>query len=104
MTTRAHRLWPTKETASCMQVMAVLQAYLDGQVDERTARRVAAHLDACRRCGLEADTYSEIKAALARQAPRLDRSAVDRLVAFGAALAGPPSRDDETKKQQGDQE
>ncbi|MDP9420521.1 MAG: hypothetical protein M3P53_10305 [Actinomycetota bacterium] len=29
----------------------LLQAYLDGQVDELSARRGPRHLDACRRCG-----------------------------------------------------
>ncbi|MBV7697464.1 glycosyltransferase [Streptomyces sp. TRM70350] len=35
-----------------------------------TARRVAAHVDDCRRCGLEAAVYREIKSALARQETR----------------------------------
>jgi anti-sigma factor RsiW len=54
----------------CLRVSRVLQSYLDGVVDEVTARRVARHLERCRRCGAEADTYSAIKAALARQGHR----------------------------------
>jgi len=50
----------------CMEVALVLQAYLDGEVDETVARRVGAHLEICRRCGMKADTYRLIKAALAR--------------------------------------
>ena len=50
----------------CMAVARVLQAYLDGEVDETVARRVGAHLDVCRRCGMKADTYRTIKASLAR--------------------------------------
>lgn len=74
--------------ASCMQVMRVLQSYLDGQTDEVTARRVANHLDACRRCGLEAATYREIKAALARRpAATLGDDSIERLRQFGSALA-----------------
>jgi anti-sigma factor RsiW len=76
--------------ASCMQVMRVLQSYLDGHTDEVTARRVANHLEACRRCGLEAATYREIKAALARHAAAPDQAALDRLRAFGTALASSP--------------
>ncbi|GAC1311544.1 MAG: zf-HC2 domain-containing protein [Acidimicrobiales bacterium] len=88
MNPKPRLLLGTKETASCMQVMRVLQSYLDGQIDEVTARRVANHLEACRRCGLEASTYLEIKAALARKESEVDPRALDRLRAFGTALAG----------------
>jgi anti-sigma factor RsiW len=86
MSAKARRLRGTKEMASCMQVMRVLQSYLDGHTDEVTARRVANHLEACRRCGLEAATYRAIKASLARKAGPLDEATVERLRAFGAAL------------------
>jgi anti-sigma factor RsiW len=76
--------------ASCMQVMGVLQAYLDGQTDQMTARRVANHLDACRRCGLEAATYREIKAALSRAGAPLDASAVERIRSFAVHLSHEP--------------
>ena len=76
--------------ATCREVARVLQAYLDGHVDEVTARRVAVHLDACRRCGFEARTYQELKAALARRADRLDEDAVTRLRAFGEQLLDSP--------------
>jgi anti-sigma factor RsiW len=80
--------------ASCMQVMRVLQSYLDGHNDEVTARRVANHLDACRRCGLEASTYREIKAALGRKSVPLDEPSIERLRAFGAGIAGYARADD----------
>ena len=54
------------DEASCREVSRALQAYLDGHVDEVTARRVARHLEACRRCGLEAEVYTGIKEALSR--------------------------------------
>ena len=87
MKAKARRFRGTKEMASCMQVMRVLQSYLDGQTDEMTARRVANHLEACRRCGLDAATYREIKASLARLVAPPDRDAVERLRAFGVSLA-----------------
>ncbi|MGR8009497.1 zf-HC2 domain-containing protein [Streptomyces hypolithicus] len=68
-----------------MQVARVLQSYLDGESDEITARRVAAHLEDCRRCGLEASAYREIKNALARR-ETLDSGAVARLRGFGESL------------------
>jgi anti-sigma factor RsiW len=60
---RTHR----EARMSCMRVVRVLQSYLDGEVDEATARRVAAHLEVCRRCGMSADSYRAIKASLARR-------------------------------------
>jgi predicted anti-sigma-YlaC factor YlaD len=75
---------------NCMQVARVLQTCLDGEADEATVRRVAAHVEDCRRCGLETTVYREIKNSLARQeAP--DETTMGRLRAFGTALltAGP---------------
>src|SRR5262249_18789422 len=82
--------------AGCREVAKVLQAYLDGQTDDVTAQRVARHLEACRRCGLEARTYREIKAALARRVPLADELALERLRAFATSLAdAPPTADQE---------
>jgi anti-sigma factor RsiW len=96
MSAKPRRLRGTKEMASCMQVMRVLQSYLDGHTDEVTTRRVANHLEACRRCGLEAATYREIRASLARKAGPVDESAVERLRAFGTALASGSSDENES--------
>lgn len=77
----------TDDVASCMEVMRKLDAYLDGQIpDELTARRIAAHLDVCRRCGLEAQTLADLKASLRRLAPRVDPSTLDRLRRFARGL------------------
>jgi anti-sigma factor RsiW len=96
MSTKPRRLRGTKEMASCMQVMRILQSYLDGHTDEVTARRVANHLDACRRCGLQAATYQEIKASLSRRATPPDQSAVERLRDFGTALASGAAEGDDS--------
>ncbi|MEV6946994.1 anti-sigma factor [Streptomyces sp. NPDC051172] len=66
-------------------MIRVLQAHLDGEVDDATARRVVEHLADCRACGLEADLYREIKKSLVRQ-QRPDDWAVAGLRAFGEAL------------------
>ncbi|MFP8904975.1 anti-sigma factor family protein [Streptomyces atacamensis] len=76
---------PAGRRMNCLQVARVLQAYLDGETDEITARRVAAHLEDCRRCGLEASVYREIKSALARR-EQPDAGAVGRLRGFGEVL------------------
>lgn len=73
--------------ASCAEVAAVLQQFLDGQVDDVTTQRVQRHLDACRRCGLEAETYTAIKEALARRRPTVDDDTVRRLREFGRDLS-----------------
>lgn len=91
------RVWPKwRDTAQrrtgCAEVIRVLQAYLDGETDEVTARRVVAHLDGCHDCGMEADLYREIKKSLARR-ERPDTRAVERLRGFGESLLHSASGD-----------
>jgi hypothetical protein len=53
---------------------------------------VSEHLEDCRRCGLEAGIYREIKASLARHAAVLPDTTLARLRRFGQQLAtGGPS-------------
>lgn len=77
----------TKAPMSCHEVGELLQHYLDGELDDRRAARLAAHLDDCRRCGLEADTYQRIKTSLAQQQPAVPADSLARLREFGARLA-----------------
>lgn len=70
----------------CNQVGEVLQHYLDGQIDADTARRIEDHLEACRICGMEADTYERIKAVLAARRADVPPESIDRLRAFGERL------------------
>jgi anti-sigma factor RsiW len=91
-----HRRSHDSAMARCREVTKVLQTYLDGQTDDITTQRVAHHLEACRRCGLEARTYREIKAALARRVPVVDELALERLRAFANNLTeAPPAADTE---------
>ena len=87
---------------NCLQVARRLQAVLDGETDEITASRVAAHVEDCRRCGLEATVYREIKNALARQETP-NETAMARLHAFGTALlnTGPSSGQGEAAHPEG---
>ncbi|MBS2963553.1 zf-HC2 domain-containing protein [Actinocrinis puniceicyclus] len=83
MSDRARRM---REMRECMHVGPKLQAYLDGEVDDATVERVAAHLEYCRKCGLELAAYRAIKHALGqRQQPADD--ALARLRSFGEQLA-----------------
>ena len=72
---------------TCREVGKLLQRYLDGEADEHATAKVAEHLEDCRRCGLEADIYREIKASLARQADVLPETTLARLRRFGERLA-----------------
>ncbi|MBI2168537.1 MAG: zf-HC2 domain-containing protein [Actinobacteria bacterium] len=72
---------------TCREVGRVLQAHLDGEIEHQKAQAVATHLNGCAGCGLEADVYSEIKAALRRQAGELAPDAVERLRRFGEHLS-----------------
>ena len=75
-----------KGGVSCIQVARILQRYLDDQLDERAAAQVADHLDACRRCGLDAESYREVKFALARSSLPPSPERVERLTSFVAHL------------------
>ncbi len=71
---------------NCTQVGRQLQRYLDGDLDDLTARQIMDHLEECRRCGLEATAYREIKASLARRARDVPEDTVTRLRTFGEQL------------------
>jgi anti-sigma factor RsiW len=81
------RLFGTRKQLSCHQVGQVLQAYLDGELDGETTAKVHAHLEDCRRCGLEAETYEALKASLRQGPPGPEDEPVARLRAFGERLA-----------------
>lgn len=81
------RLIGTRTQMSCHQVGKVLQTYLDDELDEAAAKKVVAHLDECRRCGLEADAYRRLKDALGRAPMGIDDARIAELRAFGERLA-----------------
>lgn len=85
MTIRERLFGPTAQL-SCLQVGRLLQSHLDGELDEARSQRVADHLDDCLRCGLEAETYEALRAALERRAP-VEPDRLARLQDFGARLA-----------------
>ena len=72
---------------ACKQVAEDLQSYLDNEDTAENRELIAAHLEACRDCGLEADTFNQLKASLARPVLEIDATALDRLRAFGASIA-----------------
>ena len=84
----------TQETVLvCKQVAEDLQSYLDNEDTIENRDMIAAHLQACRDCGLEADTFNQIKASLARPVLEIDDSALERLRAFGASITQEAAND-----------
>lgn len=78
------------EMRDCMHVGPKLQSYLDGELSTVSVRRVRAHLEYCRKCGLDVAAYSEIKRALAtRGQPPAEALARLRAFAEQLATAGP---------------
>lgn len=77
---RLRRLF--RKQLSCAEVMEVLQAYLDGEVDDATARMVAEHLEDCLHCTHESDVYHRIKAKLASRRREIDPQVRIALEAF----------------------
>ena len=76
----------SSEQLDCHAVGELLQQYLDHEIDEERGRLIAAHLEDCRRCGLEAETYERIKETLAAQRPDVPQESVERLRDFGRGL------------------
>lgn len=78
---------------SCRKVGKVLQTHLDGELDEARRRKVAAHLDECERCGLEAEVLDGVRAALRGRRDRLPVATATALREFSDRLvngADPP--------------
>jgi anti-sigma factor RsiW len=72
---------------TCPEVGRLLQRFLDDELnDEADAEMLSQHLELCRRCGLEADTYLKIKTALASRRTEVPPESIERLRAFGEQL------------------
>lgn len=69
----------------CARVGKVLQQYLDKELDAATASEVLSHLEECRDCGLEAETYQRIKDSVSRSSGP-DKATLERLRAFAEEL------------------
>jgi len=84
------------EMVRCLRTSRALQRYLDGEADDLTAARVAAHLEECRRCGLQAQTYRAIKQALRGSGNgNVDELALHRLRAFSGSLTASGGNSDD---------
>jgi anti-sigma factor RsiW len=78
--------WWRRRPLTCPEVARLLQRHLDDEVPEHLAVRVEAHLEDCRRCGLEVSTYMQIKDSIRRQGQPVPPESVERLRAFVTSL------------------
>ena len=76
---------------SCSDVLKVIQAYIDGEIDANTARKVANHLDSCHPCKEEELIYEQIKTSLHRRRHEVDMDVLDQLMSFGERLKIDPN-------------
>ena len=83
--------WPrvrAGEQLSCPEVGRSLQRFLDSELaDEVEIEALAAHLEECKRCGLEADVYRRIKDVIEHRRSEVPEESVQRLREFGERLA-----------------
>jgi hypothetical protein len=77
---------PLPPYPGCREVAAVLQSYLDGELEAGDADKVAGHLEDCGRCGIAEATTRRVIAAIRRQRPDLHAAPLDRLAGFVAEL------------------
>jgi len=75
-----------KSELNCREVGRVLQWYLDGDLDEADIPKIQEHLEKCRECGLEADTYTSISESLAARGRLANDDVMQRLRAFTTEL------------------
>lgn len=75
-----------RRSPSCDEIMEVLQAYLDGEVDVETARMVASHLEDCAACSNESDVYDRIRASLSNRRREIDPEIRAALESFSRDL------------------
>jgi len=78
---------PLTASADCHVVGAVLQAYLDGELEPEDTKIVAGHLEHCERCGIERATVLRVVDAIKRQQLDLDPGLIKRLGGFVDRLA-----------------
>lgn len=74
---------------ACPQVRRLLQSFIDGEVGPDRAELIAAHLESCSRCRIEAETLRGVITALRRLRPDLARATYTRLVSAVEDLTDP---------------
>lgn len=76
-----------KRGLSCKQVDAVMQQYLDQELEASQVPKVLKHLEACKDCGLEASMYTRIKDSLLSHQAAPDAASTARIRSLAEELA-----------------
>jgi len=80
-------LFGNSEMTSCIGAIKHLQAAIDGELEPELQARVVAHLEACLSCGMQAQTYREIKASILRaNTSELDPAVISDLERFARQI------------------
>lgn len=77
------------ERLGCRQVHRILQSFLDGELGEHDVELVAAHLESCTRCRVEADMFGRVIEAVRELRPDIDLAGYTRLVSSVEDAVGP---------------
>jgi len=72
---------------SCSQVEAVMQQYLDEELEASQVPKVLKHLEACKDCGLEAEMYTRIKESLVSHQAAPSSDSMSRIRGLAQELA-----------------
>ena len=75
--------------SGCLKVRRTLQSFLDGEVEPHRAEVMAAHLERCSRCHIEAGMSAAVIEAIRRLRPDLSPAAYTRLVSAVEELTVP---------------
>ncbi len=79
--------WWRSPGYTCADIAIVLQAYIDGEIDEKTATDVANHLEVCGGCEAEAKAFQGVILRLREaDARQVDQSRIAALSQFGRSL------------------
>ena len=70
----------------CAEVQSRVQMYLDSELDETTAAKIADHLEMCEDCSFEADFFARIKYSLQKSGSAVAPDTLNRLNAFANGL------------------
>lgn len=84
----------SEDARACAEALDALHAYLDGELEPARLARIRVHLEACRRCGLEAESYRALKRAVGNTGNGVDAAALERLRTFARGLVVPNPRSD----------
>ncbi len=71
-----------RQRRACKRIARQLQSYIDGELPATDTKGIAAHLAACRRCGIDEQAYTDLIVSLAGLSIPIDPPVLERLRTF----------------------